>query len=165
MGVCVGLSGYNHFFHHCGASPLSTANTSRFTAYEVVVIAVPTSRSIEVSLVLVQITPSNTPNNETVTINGVSMLLSGLSDVSCNVQVINVLEEFSPSGCRKYTITISDGVHCYDCAVLPKLFHLFIEKAVGTFTVVHIHQVSMTEINGLYKIVVLDMIHCYDCAV
>jgi len=103
-------------------------------------------------------TPSNTPNNETVTINGVSMLLSGLSEVSCNVQVINVLEGFSPIGCRKYTITISNGVHCYDCAVLPKLFHLFTEQAVGMFTVVHIRQVSMTEINGLHKVVVLDMI-------
>jgi hypothetical protein len=49
------------------------------------------------------------PNHDPTTPKAVATLLAGTLHESCNVQVTAVLEGCSPSGGKKYNITISDG--------------------------------------------------------
>ena len=64
-------------------------------------------------------------------------LFSGtLEDKLIMVQVTVVWKGTTPSGVIKYTVTVSDGAHCLDCVVMPQLMHLFVTKAVSTYTII-----------------------------
>jgi hypothetical protein len=68
----------------------------------------------------------------------VTLLSNTIDDQSGSVQVFLVKEGTTPLGGTKYTVAISDGVHCLDCVIVPQLTHLFVTKAVSMYSTVTI---------------------------
>lgn len=106
----------------------------------------------------VPVTVGTTSCSDTITPNGVSALLRDEINSAASVQVIMINDGTTHSGSKKYVITISDGVHCCDCMIVPKLFHLFSSKFVWKFAIVSILQVTVTETMLSSQVVVLDMV-------
>jgi hypothetical protein len=94
-----------------------------------------------------------------ITPEAVLTLLRPDMESSCNVlvQVISVEEGFAQGGCKKVTLTISDGAHLHMCGVLPQLFHLIESKAVLMYSIVRINQVVLSEICHRNMILITDM--------
>jgi hypothetical protein len=101
--------------------------------------------------------------SDIITPSDVTALLRDELSSSCNVQVIGVEEGSTPSGHTKYTLTISDSVHCCDCIVVPNLWHLLSCKLGAMFTIVSINQVLVTETSCSLKHAVMDMVPVTHC--
>jgi hypothetical protein len=71
----------------------------------------------------VPVTVGTTSCSDIITPNGVS---------AASVQVIMINDGTTHSGSKKYVITISDGVHCCDCMIVPKLFTCFLANSCGS---------------------------------
>ncbi len=51
------------------------------------------------------------------------------------VQVLDVNTSFTKRGGKKYTLTISDGMHCFDCLVASQMYQL-LESLVTKYSIV-----------------------------
>ncbi len=81
------------------------------------------------------------PSSDHITADAIVTLLTNtIDDQSGSVQVFLVMEGTTPLGGTKYTVAISDGVHCLDCVIVPHLTHLFVTKAVSMYSTVTILQ-------------------------
>jgi hypothetical protein len=96
-----------------------------------------------------------------ITPEAVLKLLSPDMESSCNVlvQVISLEEGSAQGGCKKVSLTISDGVHLLKCGVLPQLFHLIDSKAVSMYSIIQINQVVLSEICHRKMVLITDMHH------
>ena len=78
------------------------------------------------------------------------------------VQVLEVKTGITKKGGKKYTLTISDGVHCLDCLVASQNYQL-LESIVMKYSVVLLENVMLNECGDSVQVLVVHMSHMSNC--